>query len=116
MKNKRKYLLLIILTTLLSGCALGGSSTSSESSGMTYKDMKSMVIDILKTEAKIPKGSAKINVKPNIFNDIPNHPLRASSLFIILRATPAAKVRASGSISGAYLAIKPGSSSVKSPG
>lgn len=34
---------------LLTSCAVGGGG-GGESSGMTYKDMKSMVIDILKTE------------------------------------------------------------------
>jgi len=42
--------MLIASTLLLTSCAMGGGGGGGESSGMTYKDMKSMVIDILKTE------------------------------------------------------------------
>ncbi|MFC6335073.1 spore germination lipoprotein GerD [Paenibacillus septentrionalis] len=40
---------LIASITILTSCGAGGGG-GGESSGMTYKDMKSMVIDILKTE------------------------------------------------------------------
>lgn len=42
--------MLAISILLLTSCAMGGGGGGGESSGMTYKDMKSMVIDILKTE------------------------------------------------------------------
>lgn len=42
--------MLIASITLLTSCSTGGSGGGGESSAMTYKDMKSMVIDILKTE------------------------------------------------------------------
>lgn len=49
---KRQLLFLSMLAAsvcLLTSCAMGGGG-GGESSGMNYKDMKSMVIDILKTE------------------------------------------------------------------
>ncbi|GIP19571.1 germination protein GerD [Paenibacillus montaniterrae] len=42
--------MLAVSILLLTSCAMGGGGGGGESSGMTYKDMKSMVIDILKTE------------------------------------------------------------------
>jgi len=42
--------MLIASITFITSCSYGGNSGGGESSGMTYKDMKSMVIDILKTE------------------------------------------------------------------
>lgn len=51
MKRQLKLISMLIASTLLlTSCAMGGGGGGGESSGMTYKDMKSMVIDILKTE------------------------------------------------------------------
>lgn len=42
--------MLIASIIFITSCSTGGNGGGGESSGMTYKDMKSMVIDILKTE------------------------------------------------------------------
>lgn len=50
MKNTRMIFIFCAMASLLLSCSSGGGGGSGQSSQMSYKDMKSMVLDILKSE------------------------------------------------------------------